>query len=311
MGTGASTAAETGACDGDASPTLQHAAVGYPVFWINLDRCAERRCEMTQAFEAMGISATRIAAVDGKLVDPMTIVDVAAVEAPEDRLHLYPRIGGAESDESDAERVFVNDGSADTKYQSETHERGSATKSEEACTVSHALALFAAVAACAGGRAEAALILEDDVALGLERVAKWPVGLPQIVASLPREWEYLQLYTPNPRIVRGPHGLLSPDPRLGAYEADRGGPRPFAIGRASAKVFGTQAYLVSARGLARLAARHGVAPGRLRLEHWLDVRLVADHWLPSLFPMDQSFVATVPTLAPVSTQDRKSAAADA
>ena len=64
------------------------------------------------------------------------------------------------------------------------------------------------------------------------------------------------------------------------------------------KVFGTQAYVVSRKGLLRIAAlqarRREVRT--LRLEHWSDVRLVADHWLPSLFPSNVSYVATVPTL---------------
>ena len=34
----------------------------------------------------------------------------------------------------------------------------------------------------------------------------------------------------------------------------------------------------------------------LRLEHWSDTQLVADHWIPSIFPSDVSYVATVPTL---------------
>lgn len=137
--------------------------------------------------------------------------------------------------------------------------------------------------------------------MGIEKLPSWPVTIPFITDSLPSDWEYLQLYTPNPKVVRGPHGLLSSDPQLGGtnlvFPGKMAGLRPYAIRRSSSKVFGTQAYVVSSKGLLRIAALQARRKKMrtLRLEHWSDVRLVADHWLPSLFPSDVSYVATVPT----------------
>ena len=174
------------------------------------------------------------------------------------------------------------DGTADAAYQQAEHDsRGPATTSEQACTVSHALALATAARHLQSfPKLAAALVVEDDVTLGLDRIAKWPVSFPAIVAELPEDWEYLQLYTPNPRIVRGPKGLLSQDPQLGTSDASHSR-RPSAIRRISTKVFGTQAYLVSRKGLERLQKRHQAlaadAPQKLRLEHWTDVRLVSPH----------------------------------
>ena len=64
------------------------------------------------------------------------------------------------------------------------------------------------------------------------------------------------------------------------------------------KVFGTQAYVVSCKGLNRISALQARREKMrtLRLEHWSDVQLIADHWIPSIFPSDVSYVATVPTL---------------
>ena len=86
-----------------------------------------------------------------------------------------------------------------------------------------------------------ALIMEDDVTVGIEQMALWPVSIPVITDSLPSDWEYLQLYTPNPKVVRGPHGLLSPDPRLAGgpdstadtFKPIESSRRPFAVRRCS------------------------------------------------------------------------------
>lgn len=129
------------------------------------------------------------------------------------------------------------------RYQAKGHLRGPATIAEKACTVSHALALALAARKLGQNnvenpaepyRSKGALIIEDDVTVGIEQIASWPVSIPVITDSLPRDWEYLQLYTPNPKVVRGPHGLLSPHPKLtGGMETTTTGTRPFAVRRSS------------------------------------------------------------------------------
>ena len=70
--------------------STQHPIVGYPVFWINLDRSVDRRRRMQSALDAAGIVATRVPAVDGKRFDPLDRVDRITLP-PANCNYVYPR----------------------------------------------------------------------------------------------------------------------------------------------------------------------------------------------------------------------------
>ena len=56
-----------------------------------MDRSVDRRQRMQMALDAAGIAATRVPAVDGKLLDPLGHVDCISLPPPADRDCAYPK----------------------------------------------------------------------------------------------------------------------------------------------------------------------------------------------------------------------------
>ena len=69
---------------------VQNPIVGYPVFWINLDRSVDRRQRMHSALEAAGIVATRVPAVDARKFDPLDQIDCVTLPPPNSD-YAYPK----------------------------------------------------------------------------------------------------------------------------------------------------------------------------------------------------------------------------
>ena len=69
---------------------VQNPIVGYPVFWINLDRSVDCRQRMHSALEAAGIVATRVPAVDARKFDPLDQIDCVTLPPPNSD-YAYPK----------------------------------------------------------------------------------------------------------------------------------------------------------------------------------------------------------------------------
>ena len=135
----------------------------FPIYYINLDRVKDRRDFMEKQIKKYGVKMTRISAVDA--------------------LDL------------DWESGMANDIPYENHYE-KTKTLKSYKMAELACTLSH---LYTIKQSYDNGD-EVALILEDDVDIGL--AALWEKSLKELIKSVPKGWESINLLPLQSRYVK-------------------------------------------------------------------------------------------------------------
>jgi GR25 family glycosyltransferase involved in LPS biosynthesis len=135
---------------------LKNNKINIPTYYINLDRCVERKNNLIKEFKKFSpeTKLTRIKSVDGKLIKNNTFINFI-----------------------DKETQFL------------ITKQSNYTKGEIACTLSHLHAIKTAY----NNGDDYALIIEDDVSLELSNM--WPYSLKELIDKSPKDCGIIQLFS--------------------------------------------------------------------------------------------------------------------
>lgn len=139
-----------------------HNKLYYPVYYINLDRCNDRRKYMDEQLQKNSISYTRISAVDKKNIKNIK----------EGTVDGYNYVNNC---------IRINNNTCSGQL---------------GCLFSHFKTYMQALKT----NAEAILVFEDDLALDF--INKWQITIKDIVDKAPKGWNTIQLHTLNSSFIQ-------------------------------------------------------------------------------------------------------------
>ena len=151
--------------------------LSYPLLYINLNRSIDRREWIQKDFHNHNINYIRIMAIDGDTI-PCTSAGISANAYTNANIDI-----DIDTDSDEIEKIKFIDNIRN------------GSNMQIACTLSHLKAIKTAYYM----GIEVALILEDDT--NISDIDKWTVSYASIVENAPHDWDIIQLYTSNRKIL--------------------------------------------------------------------------------------------------------------